>query len=139
MPKQIDEQDLETIEQLITACSKGIGITELETALSAAGIIMNRRSLLRRMSILIESNRIRATGAFKGRIYWPLASPVSDGQGAEESVIPLSLAGREIRGYVSQPIQRREPIGYTKGILPGFVCGLRSLPHGKEREELNIE
>lgn len=68
MPKQIDEQDLEAIEQRIAACSKGIGITELEAALSSAGIIMNRRSLLRRMSILIESNRIRATGAFKGRV-----------------------------------------------------------------------
>ena len=121
MPKQIDEQDLETIEQLIAACSKGIGITELDTALSAAGIVMNRRSLLRRMSILIESNRIRATGAFKGRVYWPLASPVSDDQDVEESVIPLSVAGREIRGYVSQPIQRREPIGYRRDFLLSYL------------------
>ena len=121
MPKQIDEQDLETIEQLIAACSKGIGITELETALSVAGIVMNRRSLLRRMSILIESNRIRATGAFKGRVYWPLASPGSDDQEVEESVIPLSVAGREIRGYVSQPIQRREPIGYRRDFLLSYL------------------
>jgi hypothetical protein len=121
VPKQIDELDLETIEQRIAACSKGIGITDLETALSAAGIIMNRRSLLRRMSILIESNRIRATGAFKGRVYWPLASPVPDGQDAEESVIPLSVAGREIRGYVSQPIQRREPIGYRRDFLLSYL------------------
>jgi hypothetical protein len=121
VPKQIDEQDLETIEQQIAAYSKGIGITELETALSAAGIVMNRRSLLRRMSILIESNRIRATGAFKGRVYWPLVSPVSDDQDVEESVIPLSVAGREIRGYVSQPIQRREPIGYRRDFLLSYL------------------
>ena len=121
MPKQIDEQDLETIEQQLAVCSKGIGITELETALSAAGIVMNRRSLLRRISILIESNRIRATGAFKGRVYWPLALPVSDDQDVEESVIPLSVAGREIRSYVSQPIQRREPIGYRRDFLLSYL------------------
>lgn len=121
MPKQIDEQDLETIEQQISVCSKGIGITELETALSAAGIVMNRRSLLRRMSILIESNRIRATGAFKGRVYWPLTSPLSAGQDVEESVIPLSAGGHEIRSYVSQPIQRREPIGYRRDFLLSYL------------------
>ncbi|MDU0459235.1 MAG: Fic family protein [Geobacteraceae bacterium] len=121
MPKQIDEQDLEAIEQQIAICSKGIGITELETALSAVGIVMNRRSLLRRISTLIESNRIRATGAFKGRIYWPLASPVSDDRDVEESVIPLSVVGREIRGYVSQPIQRREPVGYRRDFLLSYL------------------
>lgn len=121
MPKQINEQDLEAIEQQIAVCSKGIGITELETALAVAGIVMNRRSLLRRISILIESNRIRATGAFKGRVYWPLTLPVSDDQDVEESVIPLSVAGREIRGYVSQPIQRREPIGYRRDFLLSYL------------------
>lgn len=120
MPKQIDEQDLDAIEQQIAVYSKGIGIAELETALSAVGIVMNRRSLLRRISILIESNRIRATGAFKGRVYWPLTSPASDDQGIEESVIPLSVAGREIRGYVSQPIQRREPVGYRRDFLLSY-------------------
>ena len=121
MPKQIDEQDLEAIELQIAVCSKGIGITELENSLASAGIVMNRRSLLRRISILIESNRIRATGAFKGRVYWPLASPVSDDHDVEESVIPLSVAGREIRGYVSQPIQRREPIGYRRDFLLSYL------------------
>ncbi len=120
MPKQIDEQDLDAITQQIAVHSKGIGITELEAALSEIGIVMNRRSLLRRLSILIESNRIRATGAFKGRVYWPLASPLSDDRGVEESVIPLSVAGREIRGYVSQPIQRREPVGYRRDFLLSY-------------------
>jgi hypothetical protein len=121
VPKQIDEQDFEAIEQQIAAYSKGIGITELEAALSTAGIVMNRRSLLRRISTLVESNRIRATGAFKGRVYWPLASPVTDEQDAEESVIPLSVAGHEIRGYVSQPIQRREPVGYRRDFLLSYL------------------
>jgi hypothetical protein len=120
VPKQIDGQDLEAIEQQIAIYSKGIGITELEAVLSAAGIVMNRRSLLRRISILIENNRIRATGAFKGRVYWPLTTPAADDWDVEESVIPLSVAGCEIRGYVSQLIQRREPVGYRRDFLLSY-------------------
>jgi hypothetical protein len=117
VPKHIEEQDLKAIERQIAVYHKGIGITELEAALAAAGIVMNRRSLLRRMSILIENKRIRATGAFKGRVYWPLTAELSGNQELEESLIPLSEAGREIRSYVSQPIQRREPIGYRRDFL----------------------
>jgi hypothetical protein len=120
VPKHIEEQDLTAIEQQIAVWHKGIGISELETALAAAGIAMNRRALLRRMTILIESKRIRATGAFKGRVYWPLTSETSGDQELEEPLIPLSEAGREIRRHVSQPIQRREPIGYRRDFLLSY-------------------
>jgi hypothetical protein len=72
------------------------------------------------MSILIENKRIRATGAFKGRVYWPPTTEVSGYQELEESLIPLSKAGCEIRRYVSQPIQRREPIGYRRDFLLSY-------------------
>lgn len=120
MPKHIEEQDLKAIERQIAVYHKGIGITELEAVLAATGIVMNRRSLLRRMSLLIENRRIRATGAFKGRVYWPLTADVSGNQELEESLIPLSEAGREIRSYVSQSIQRREPIGYRRDFLLSY-------------------
>lgn len=121
MPKHIEEQDLKAIEQQIAVYHKGIGISKLETALAASGIAMNRRALLRRMTILIESKRIRATGAFKGRVYWPLTTEVSSGdQELEESLIPLSRAGREIRRHVRQPIQLREPIGYRRDFLLSY-------------------
>lgn len=61
------------------------------------GVVMNRRSLLRRIGILIESNRIRANGAFKGRIYCPLSLLVSDDQGVEESnVVYVELFKNDI-------------------------------------------
>ena len=121
MPKHIEEQDLKAIEQQIAVYHKGIGISKLETALAASGIAMNRRALLRRMTILIESKRVRATGAFKGRVYWPLTTEVSSGdQELEESLIPLSRAGHEIRRHVRQPIQLREPIGYRRDFLLSY-------------------
>ena len=120
MPKVIAEQELQQIEDRIAAYPKGIGITELEAALSAAGMVMIRRSLLRRLSVLIENNRIRATGAFKGRVYWPITSELEGEKDQEESLIPLSVFGKEIRRYVSQPIQRREPTGYRRDFLLSY-------------------
>ncbi|MGD9685924.1 MAG: Fic family protein [Desulfobacter sp.] len=120
VPKLIADHELQQIEERIAAYPKGVGITELEAALAATGVVMIRRSLLRRLSILIESNRIRATGAFKGRVYWPIAPATEGGSEPEESLIPLSAAGKEIRRYVSQPIQRREPTGYHRDFLLSY-------------------
>ena len=104
----------------IAAYPLGVGISELEKALSAAGVSLNRRTLLRRLSILIENKRIRATGVFKGRLYWPVTSGSIQENGSEESLIPLSAAGYEIRHYVRQPIQRREPTGYHRDFLLSY-------------------
>jgi len=120
VPKHIAEQELRKIEERIAAFPQGVGITDLEEALSSAGIAMNRRSLLRRLSILIESNRIRATGAFKGRVYWPIMPESARDTEREESLIPLSEAGHGVRAYVSQPIQRREPVGYRRDFLLSY-------------------
>jgi len=120
VPKLIAEQELKLIQERIAAYPKGIGITELEAALAAAEMVMIRRSLLRRLSILIENNRIRATGAFKGRVYWPITPEATGAKEQEESLIPLSEAGKEIRRYVSQPIQRREPTGYHRDFLLSY-------------------
>ena len=94
-PKLLAEQELQQIEDRIAAYPKGIGITELKAALAAAGIVMIRRSLLRRLSILIVNNRIRATGAFKGRMYWPITSEAKGEKEPEESLIPPAFSGRQ--------------------------------------------
>lgn len=120
MAKRNAEQELRQIEQQIGSYPQGVGITDLEKALSAAGMVLNRRSLLRRLSVLIESNRIRATGVFKGRVYWPLVTESVKITEPEESLIPLSEAGRTVRSYVSQPIQRREPVGYKRDFLLSY-------------------
>lgn len=121
MPKHRVEQELRQIEQQIASNPQGIGITNLEKALSATGMTLNRRSLLRRLSVLIESDRIRATGAFKGRAYWPLAPESAKSTEPEESLIPLSKAGSAVRSYVTQPIQRREPVGYKRDFLLSYT------------------
>lgn len=120
MAKQIPEQELIPIERKIAATPQGVSISELEAALASVGVVINRRTLLRRLTVLIEHNRITATGVLKGRLYLPPGAKTAEALSSPESVIPLSNAGNEVRQYVSQPIQRREPIGYRRDFLLSY-------------------
>jgi hypothetical protein len=117
MPKTVAEQEINQIERQVVAFPDGVGISELEAALAAEGIVINRRSLLRRLNRLIESGRINARGALKGRIYRPLEAMSAKAAGTE-APIPLSTDGNLIRRAVNQPIQSREPVGYRRDFLP---------------------
>lgn len=120
MPRTVDEQELNQIERQVAAFPGGVGITELDKALAAAGIIINRRSLLRRLNLLIASGRIGASGVLKGRLYRPcLAVPAEAAAGAE-APIPLSMDGRAIRLAVAGPIQSRDPVGYRRDFLLSY-------------------
>jgi Fic family protein/predicted small lipoprotein YifL len=118
--RQIPEQELTPIERQIAASPQGVSISELEAALASVGVFINRRTLLRRLTVLIEQNRIIATGVLKGRLYLPPGAKPADFSSNQESAIPLSAAGNEIRRYVSQPIQRREPVGYHRDFLLAY-------------------
>jgi hypothetical protein len=120
MPKTVDEQELNQIERQVAAFPDGVGIAELEVALAAAGIVINRRSLLRRLNLLIESGRIGASGVLKGRLYRPLVAAPAEVAAGAEPPIPLSADGSAIRHSVTRPIQSREPVGYRRDFLLSY-------------------
>jgi len=95
-------------------------MSDLEAELAAVGLIINRRTLLRRLTLLIKQNQVIATGVLKGRLYLPLGSQELSSIQELESVIPLSDAGKEIRRYVCLPMQRREPVGYHRDFLLAY-------------------
>jgi len=118
MPKKVAEQDLIAIERQVAAFPNGVGMAELEAALAASGVAIHRRSLQRRLSLLIENRRIVASGVLKGRTYHPLATKPAAPE--EASPIPLSAAGNDIRQTVARPIQSREPVGYQREFLLSY-------------------
>lgn len=119
MPKKVAQQELNQIERQVTAFPDGVGIAELEAALSGAGIVINRRTLLRRLNLLIESGRITASGVLKGRLYRPQVA-VPPEAASDEVPIPLSDDGSLIRRAVIQPVQSREPVGYRRDFLLSY-------------------
>ena len=74
MPKKVPEQDLIAIERQVAAFPNGVGMAELEASLAASGSVIHRRSLQRRLTLLIENGRIGAAGTLKGRVYRPIAT-----------------------------------------------------------------
>lgn len=120
MPKRNVDHELTRIIQYIAEYPEGVGIAELEAALAADGFPLNRRTLLRRLNALVASQRIMATGVLKGRKYRPVLPEQPETTVAEESALPLSTAGHEVRAYVSRPVQRREPVGYDRDFLVSY-------------------
>jgi hypothetical protein len=118
MPKKVPEQDLISIEREVAAFPCGVGMAELEASLAASGVVIQRRSLLRRLTLLIENGRIAAAGTLKGRVYRPIATERVADENA--SHIPLSALGREIRNAVVRPIQQRDPVGYQREFLLSY-------------------
>ncbi len=118
MPKKVPEQDLTAIEQELAAFPNGVGIAELAAALAVSGVAIQRRSLQRRLMQLVESGRIAAAGALKGRVYRPIATARTAHEAA--SPIPLSTLGSEVRHAVMRPIQHREPVGYQREFLLSY-------------------
>jgi hypothetical protein len=111
---------LSILERVIAETPHGLAIAELESKLAAEGLVLNRRTLLRRLKMLVEQNRIAVTGMLKGRRYLPpTATGALDSKTTidQESVIPLSEAGKFIRRYIRRPVQGREPVGYQRDFL----------------------
>ncbi len=124
MPKRIDEHELKQIEIHISAYSDGVGISTLESVLAANGIVLNRRTLLRRLNRLIDDRRIVVIGVRKGSRYRLAGGIRADSTITEEETyetnIPLSEASRDILTYVRQPIQGRDPVGYQRDFLLSY-------------------
>ena len=123
MPKKVPEQDLIAIERQVAAFPNGVGMAELEASLAASGSVIHRRSLQRRLTLLIENGRIGAAGPLKGRVYRPIATERAANDEASpriESPIPLSVLGSEVRNAVVRPIQNREPVGYQREFLLSY-------------------
>lgn len=100
---------------------------------------INRRTLNRRLTLLVEQGRIERSGAKRGVLYHPIQfryalRPERLGLGAEASVrvsesdarasewldIELSREAREVREYVSRSITGRAPVGYQYGFLEEY-------------------
>lgn len=129
MPKKLPDDLTEKIQTEITRHPDGVGIDALHTALAGS---VSRRTLQRRLALLVEEKRIRAKGDGRGLKYHSsahdvtvalqgVAASVSLGQVTVEVYVPTSPAGEEIKTYVRQPIQGRKPVGYDRALLETYT------------------
>lgn len=126
MPKLVPEQELDQIFKLIAQHPEGIGVEEISQAL---GKQIPRRTLQRRLAVLIERQRIQTAGGGRALRYRraPLlvvaAGSVqhnTSSPGSIEVYVPTSTEGREIRAHITQPRHLREPVGYKFEFLERY-------------------
>jgi len=134
MSRIVPAEEFDLIEQVISECPEGIGISALEKALALhLPKALNRRTLQRRLERLLADKRIATEGESIAMVYKrapsvditaePLVAESSIG-GEAEVYVPVSPEGGIIRDLVRQPLMRRKPVGYQRSFLEEYEPGV---------------
>jgi hypothetical protein len=116
MPRTLPETDLDSLVSLISKYPEGLGIDAI--AQLQEGV--PRRTLQRRLALLVEQGRMRVQGVRRSVRYLPADPAQATAPIATEIYIPVSPEGEEIKAYVRQPRAQRTPVGYRLEFLEQY-------------------
>lgn len=127
MPRVTPQAELNRLVDLISQHPDGIGVDAL---LQSLGGSLPRRSLQRRLAVLVEQGRVQMFGRGRSvRYRCPPrlaasatiheAADAAD-QAAAEVYVPISPESQEIKAYVRQARQLRPPVGYRQEFLERY-------------------
>lgn len=144
MPKQISEQELEPVLRAASKFPDGGSIENIAAALEKK---LPRRTLQRRLALLIEQKRLAVNGRARGSRYKLIPARVEiavpsgelelKGYAPEvEIYVPVSAAGQEIKQRVRAPIQERQPVGYNRTFLDAYKPNETSYLPAETRQHL---
>ncbi len=128
MPKQVSEKDLEAIMAAIARFPEGASVEEIHGAVDRK---LPRRTLQRRLALLVKHRRLKVEGRGRGSRYRtiPIATEIRPQtgtlsvKGSEPKVeiyIPLSLEGNSIKQAIRELLQNRQPVGYNRDFLDAY-------------------
>lgn len=125
MPKRISEQELDAIVAFVAARPEGVRIGDILEGLPAK---LEKRTLQRRLALLVEYKRLIAEGQGKSCRYrvavvaagGSIANVRVQAQGRGEAYIPLSPASADIKQAIRAPLQNRQPVGYQREFLDDY-------------------
>jgi len=134
MPLAPPQTELDQLVQLIAAYPAGLGIDAIQTLLAHRASSLPRRTLQRRLALLVELGRLQKTGTARAVRYLcppQLAQQVGPAvlsvrEEAEnpwtvgEVYVPISAEGQQIKDYVRQPRALRTPVGYKLEFLEQY-------------------
>lgn len=141
MPRLTPSQELDKLVALIDAAAPA-GVSR-ETLQQQQGAALQRRTLQRRLAMLVEQKRIMVRGEGRATRYHrqtPRAESTPQPTRAPAptaAYIPISAEGAEIRAAVSQSRHLRKPVGYQLDFLSQYHPNHTTyLPHSL-REQLH--
>ncbi len=125
MPRQIPDHELLQVHETVRRFPAGVSIDQLAASL---GVRVQRRTLQRRLALLVARGDLRREGGGRGSRYLPsssagVAEPEASypvGGGAAEVRIPISAAAASLRERVRRSLNQRSPVGYHKAFLTSY-------------------
>jgi len=126
VPRQISEKELDVVLRAAAKFPEGRSIEDIAAALEEK---LPRRTLQRRLALLVERKRLAVEGRARGSRYRPAARVVeargeargrSRAEGHGEAHIPVSPEAEIIRKSVREPTQNRRPVGYNRAFLDAY-------------------
>lgn len=107
-PRNTDENLLKQIENE----PHGLAVDDLVRLLNGS---VSRRTLQRRLSVLVTAGRLKTQGAGRSTRYLlPKSSEVEDGY------VRLSPSGADVRTIVGRPLTARTPVSYNRAFLDQY-------------------
>ena len=127
MVRRIRETDLQTIVEAVRRHPDGMTARQLAKELEDAPA---HRTLQYRLKSLVDSKRLVMEGLGRGVRYrvpnqWQVSAEAvtyefSVSRPEVQVLPPLSKDGTEVRDYVRQPFEAREPVGYDPAFLESY-------------------
>lgn len=128
MPKQIPEKELDAIVAVVAAQPKAVSVGVI---LGGLAIELEKRTLQRRLALLVEQKRLIADGEGKGRRYRlpsgdvvvnsATGGHVITGHAPQVEVyLPISPEAQTIKDTIRNPLHERQPVGYQSGFLEAY-------------------
>lgn len=118
MPKEISQDEFDELEDILARYPDGASLQQI---LNTPSIQIHRRSLQRRLALLVKLGRIIVIGESRARRYKlpqeKQKPPIESRKGYK---IPLSPNSEKIQRLVKQPVQARTPVGYNRKFLDNY-------------------
>jgi len=126
MPKQIPQDELDAILEIVGRFTEGASIEEIGEGLEKKP---PRRTLQYRLARLVEREKLNIEGKGRGSRYrlpgvtLHIDSAIHEHRSSEitlEVYVPVSAEGKIIKQAVRSPIQDRQPVGYQRELLNAY-------------------
>ena len=130
MARRIQDENLRVIEEVVGGRSEGVTARQIADVLESAP---PRRTLQYRVRSLVDARRLVMEGSGRwARYRLPRVRVVPAGLRSGPATVSasfglsltlepsLSMAGTEIREYVSAPVAARKPVGYDRTFLDSY-------------------
>lgn len=144
MPRTAPPTELDQLLALVAAQPDGMRIEAIAQAL---GDGLKRRTLQRRLAVLVVQGRIQRVGEARAARYVPTLqagagaasrlAPMLTPEASAEAYVPVSPEGEEIKAYVRQPRAMRRPVGYQLAFLEDYQPNHTAYLPEKLREQLH--